>query len=105
LYTATSQGSRDGITNVADAFLENGEHHPEDADKLPLIELASDSYVNSKGKRIFFPVFEILAWVERPAAVRHLRPPPVALLTLEADGKSGPKALPKRAGMDDEIPF
>jgi hypothetical protein len=27
-------------------------------------------------------------------AVRHLRPPPVALLTLEGDGKSGPKALP-----------
>jgi hypothetical protein len=110
LFTATSQGGRDGIATLADAYLQNAEHHPEDADKLPLIELASDSYINTAGKRIFYPVLEILAWVPRPAAVRYLEPPPVTLeasqpAKIETVSAPPAKKAEKRTDMNDEIPF
>src|SRR5262249_24085744 len=101
--------------------------NPEDADKVPLCQLESDSYINTHNKRIFFPIFLVLDWVELPDAVRRIKPPPPVLAIEskvepapesepESDGGGETRLPPKRkrqrvaAGgggnvIDDEIPF
>jgi hypothetical protein len=128
LFSATNQGSRDAVANLIGAFVNNIAAHPEDSNKVPLVELAADSYVNKHGKQIFYPVFEIVDWIERPAAVRRILPPPVKLLELTAvptpvpatppgdptPAKSDQRApavakakskKPAKLDYDDEIPF
>jgi hypothetical protein len=113
LFTTTSDGGRNAVAALLDAYLDNLKDHPEDTNKLPIVTLSSDSYTNSNNKKIYFPVFEIDSWDERPSAVRHIKPPPISMLTLEADANPPTKALPApararknaRADMDDEIPF
>jgi hypothetical protein len=133
LFSAANKGSRDAVAQLIEAYINNIEAHPEDLNKVPsLIELESDSYVNKHGKKIFYPVFSILDWVERPTAVRRILPPPVKLLELTAVPTAVPaappndttsaksdqrapaaaKTKPKKSGgraratdMDDEIPF
>jgi hypothetical protein len=89
LFSATSQGSRDAVARLIECYINNVEVHPEDLHRVPLIELESDHYVNKHGKEIYYPIFSILSWIDRPAAVRRILPPP-AILEL--------KALPAPAG-------
>jgi hypothetical protein len=84
LFSAANQGSRDAVANLVGAYINNIEVHPEDLNKVPLVELETDSYVNKHGKKIFYPIFEIVDWIERPAAVRRILPPPVKMLELTA---------------------
>jgi hypothetical protein len=133
LFTAANKGSRDAVARLVEAYLYDVETHPEDLNKVPLIELETDSYVNKHGKRIFVPIFAILDWIERPAAVRRILPPPVKMLELTAAptavlatppsdmipaksdqrapaAKSKPKKSPQpqqSSGIDfdDEVPF
>ena len=129
LFSATSQGSRDAVARLVEAYINNVEVHPEDLHRVPLIALESDHCVNKHGKKIFYPVFEIVDWIDRPAAARRILPPPVKMLELTAlpspvpatpptPAKSdqrtlaAPKAKPKKSGghaplpdMDGEIPF
>jgi hypothetical protein len=126
LFSAANQGSRDAVANLIGAFVNNIAAHPEDSNKVPLVELAADSYVNKHGKQIFYPIFEIVGWVERPAAVRRILPPPVKMLDLAAAlaepakptlaisdqrapaaAKAKPKKPEKPAKLDydDKIPF
>jgi hypothetical protein len=132
LFSAASQGSRDAVASLIGAYADNLAAHPEDRDKVPLIELATDSYENTHGKQIFIAIFEVIDWIERPTAVRRILPPPVRVLelaavpTVPATPPSDPtlaksdqrapsvaKAKPKKSAegrapapdMDDEIPF
>jgi hypothetical protein len=128
LFSAASRGSRDAVAHLVEAYINNVGVHPEDLNKVPLVKLEADSYVNKHGKRIFVPVLAILDWIERPAAVRRILPPPPKMLELTAVPtavpapspsnttpaksdqhtpavtKSKPKQ-PTKFDMDDEIPF
>jgi hypothetical protein len=116
LFTSSNDGGRKAVAALIDAVTDNAVAHPEDADKAPLCQLESDSYINTNNKRIFFPIFSILDWVERPDAVRRIKPPPV--LTIESKPEPEPEEfgspLPRKrrriavtggGKMDDEIPF
>jgi hypothetical protein len=121
IFTTSSQGGRDAVTSLIDAYVGNCEIHPKDIDEVPLVELSSDSYVNTHGRKIHTPVFEIVSWIECPAALRRIKPPPVVTLAIEHKPEAEPefgsdvsaKPKPRRnqatassgGGIDDEIPF
>jgi len=111
LFTASNQGSRDAVANLVDAYCNNLAEHPEDQNKVPLIELGTDSYKNTHGKHIFVPIFDMNDWIERPAAVRRVLPPPVKMLNLTALPAPAPVISPKHpdrssvGDTDDGIPF
>jgi hypothetical protein len=124
IYPAANSGARDAVAGLLDAYADNCANHPEDAHKLPIIELKSDSYVNTNGKTIFVPLLDIVGWTERPVAVRHVQPPPLSIeiapkLAADAPAEStkpatadqraaAAKAKPKKPtklDMNDEIPF
>ena len=69
--------------------------NPEDADKVPLCQLESNSYINTHNKRIFFPIFLVLDWVELPDAVRRIKPPP-PVLAIESKVEPAPESEPER---------
>jgi len=113
LFASQNNGGRDAIGNLIDAMFDTYDAHPADVGKLPICELASDSYTNTHGKRIYFPIFEIVGWTERPAEVQRIKPPPIDMLAIENKSKPAgsippikPTASAKPAhDMDDEIPF
>jgi hypothetical protein len=86
LFTTSSMGGLDATGVLAEAYADNVAAHPEDVNRLPVVELASDSYVNTKGKKIFNPIFDIVDWAERPAGIRRLKPPPPPPLAIEEQG-------------------
>jgi hypothetical protein len=94
LFSAANQGSRDAVANLIETYVNNIEAHPEDSHKVPLVELATNSYRNRHGKEIYVPVFEVINWVERPNAVRRILPPPVKMLQLTAAPTVAPAAPP-----------
>jgi hypothetical protein len=100
LFSAANQGSRDAVAHLVAAYINNVEVRPEDLSKAPLIELETDSYVNKHGKRIFTPIFAVIDWIERPAAVRRILPPPVKMLELAAV----PATQPSPAKSDQRVP-
>src|SRR5262249_17865678 len=109
LFTASNQGSRDAIANLVEAYCNNLATHPQGQNKVPLVELVTDSYENTHGKQIFIPIFDINDWIERPAAVRRILPPPIKMLDLTAL-PSPTTAIPLKqpaesSDMDDSIPF
>ena len=116
VFHAANEGSKGAIANLIEAYVNNVAAHPEQTDFDPLIELGVDSYESKHGRRIFFPVFETIEWIERPAAIRRVGPPPVKMLELTAtppQPEFGTAAAPAkstelrsfRADMDDELPF
>jgi hypothetical protein len=84
IFHATSDGSKDAVVDLTQAYVLNCELHTDQINYDPLIELSVDSYESKHGRRIYFPVFETLDWVERPTAVRRIIPPPVKMLQLTA---------------------
>jgi hypothetical protein len=115
IFTSSNDGGKDAVTALVDAVVDNVALHPDATNQLPVCELSSDSYVNSRGKEIFKPIFEIVGWDERPDAVRHIKPPPVDMLALEhkaAEREVVEAPKPKRqrvagggGNWGDEIPF
>jgi hypothetical protein len=121
IFSSSAQGGRDAVAYLIEAYADNCAGHPEDADKLPLVELCSDSYVNTHGRTIYKPLFEVRDWILRPTALRRLKPPPVTMLAIE--NKSAPAPTEASAAkrstkspkhkitsskdddMDDTIPF
>jgi hypothetical protein len=111
IYSTDSGGGRDALGVLLDSYCDhNAAAADEMAEQVPLVELASDSYVNSFGKRIHTPQLDILEWVDPPDALllKRLKPPPSPLPAGSPALKLVP-ALPvaKNGGgeMDDEIPF
>jgi hypothetical protein len=118
MFTSQSKGGKDAITNLIDMLSDVYEGHPEDVDKLPVCELGVDSYINSKGRQIYIPIFETMKFVPRPEEVRRIKPPPPAVLAIEHKSAPAPAVEPEpevepapkttvsgTPDMDDEIPF
>jgi hypothetical protein len=122
LFTSTNDGGKDAVTALIDAVVDNVALHADDTNKLPVCGLASNSYLNSHGKEIFVPIFEIMNWTERPEAVRRIKPTPIEMLAIESNvvseesksaaspSKRKPQQVAAGGGggggiIDDEIPF
>lgn len=118
VYTTSSQGGRDALAGLLSAYVTNIEHHPDDADKLPLVELGADSYQNTNyGRTIHIPQLDILGWVTPPASAAQIAPPAPKLIE-DAGGEDDladddvEELFGKReakssggGGFDDDIPF
>ncbi len=126
VFHAANDGSKDAVANLAQAYITNCEAHPDQINFDPLIELEADSYESKHGRRIYYPVFDTVDWIERPTAILRVMPPPVKMLELTATpaptfGELPPaksdqhqpiaaKAKPKKSAkpnndLDDEIAF
>jgi hypothetical protein len=107
LFTSQNKGGRDGIANLVDAMFDCYDAHPQDIGKLPICELATDSYINSHSKQIFVPIFETVGWTERPTEVGRIKPPPAAVLAIENKslGNVSQKKEAVGADFDYEINF
>jgi hypothetical protein len=79
MFTSQSKGGRDAVVNLVDALADVYAAHPEDVDKLPVCDLGVANYINTKGKRIYVPIFETMKFVPRPEEVRRIKPPPDVL--------------------------
>jgi hypothetical protein len=121
--------ARDAVADLLTAVAEHGIDHPEDAGKLPLVKFCVRKYPKDDGTTGYALYFDIDGWVDRPAAVQHVRPPPLNI-TSQADKGNGKaasaststaaskpstddKAKPQRKiavvggkpDYDDEVPF
>lgn len=124
IYSTKSQGGKDCLANLLDAYAYNKEQHPKDADKLPLVTLAADYYHHPSYGKVHVPILEINRWVERPANLKPIVPPasstplliddtgggklkPVesAGKLIESTAKEMKPSFGARVDMDDEIPF
>jgi hypothetical protein len=104
LFSAANKGSRDAVAHLVEAYINNIGVHPEDLNKVPLVELESDHYTNSHGKQIFIPILAIVDWIERPIAVRRILPPPVKLLELTALPSAVPATPPTSTKSNQRAP-
>jgi hypothetical protein len=133
VFTTSSAGGKDALAELQDAFADHNEALAPGAREWPIVELAGDSYVNSYGKTIHKPIFDVVGWCAPPPAFRQPRVPPSAPLpgaiehqpteakpapAVQPDVDFGaPAAKPKQKqkqkqktvafgdDLDDEIPF
>jgi|SRR6516165_675558 hypothetical protein len=131
LFTSASDGGKDAIGALVDAYLDNCEAHPEDAGKPPLVELGVDSYTNTHNKTIYVPLLDIIGFVEMPATILRIKPPPLPVIEDQpqppaetmppvdaVEASTAPKPPPKQKSkatkppatslkddMDDIVPF
>jgi hypothetical protein len=112
LFHAPNDGSRNAVANLTEAYVDYREAHPDQANYDPLIELNADHY-DGQHRRIYFPILDVLDWIERPTSLRRVLPPPVKALDLAALPAPAPAPSPsiptkqstRSPGLDDEIPF
>jgi len=74
-YSTATGGGGDAIATLVNAF---ADHVAGGGRQLPVVELNGDSYTNSRGKRIHVPRLDIVGWIDRPATLKALDPPPLA---------------------------
>jgi hypothetical protein len=67
----------------------------------PAHDQSSDSYKNTKGKTIFFPIFETVGFVARPEEVQRIKPPPMKMML----GNDHEAAEAAKSSPNDDIPF
>jgi hypothetical protein len=77
IFHAANDGSRQAVANVVECYVTNCAVRTDQINYDPLTELAVDSYESKHGRRIYFPVFETIFWIDRPAALQRVIPPPV----------------------------
>jgi len=115
VFSTSSGGGKDALANLQEAFADHNEGRALEDYELPLVELASDSYVNSYGKKIHKPVFEIIGWVKAPQSFRLQKPPAATVMTLAeitkpaiehkaAKGKKESAASKPKPDFDDGVP-
>ena len=75
VFSTTSKGGRDALANLQEAYADNRQFHPQDAHKLPLVNLGRDHYPHPEFGRVETPVFEIAGWVDPPANMKAVKPP------------------------------
>jgi hypothetical protein len=103
IYTTSTLGGKDALAVLQDAFADHNEAKAQY--ELPIIELASDSYINQQKKTIFKPIFDNVGWCERPPTFRALKLPASALPPAIEHKPGEAKAQQQRGDMDDENPF
>ena len=75
IFSTSSGGGKDALANLQEAFADHNEKAAPEDYEWPFVELASDHYVNTYGKKIFKPIFETVDWVKPPPAFRLPKPP------------------------------
>jgi hypothetical protein len=75
IYSTNSGGGKNALAALQTAFADHNEDRAPDNYEWPVVELASDSYVNSMDKKIFKPIFDIVSWEKPPAWFRPPKPP------------------------------
>jgi hypothetical protein len=105
IYTTSSLGGKDALAVLQDAFADHNEGRAQY--ELPVVELASDSYINQYDKKIFKPIFDIVDWCEMPPAFRAPKLPPSATLPAIEHHPNEATHKPDEVTRDpdDEIPF
>jgi hypothetical protein len=111
-------GGRAEMSALIDAFADHAAQYPEAADQLPLVQLNVREYVKDNGAVGYAMQLDVVGWVDRPAAVLHIQPPPLSITPLDNavgaskssidDKAAKPKrkiAIPGKPELDDEIPF
>jgi hypothetical protein len=83
IFSTSSGGGKDALANLQEAFADHNEERAADDYEWPFVELASDSYVNTYGKKIFKPIFETVSWVKPPPAFRLPKPPASTAVTAD----------------------
>jgi hypothetical protein len=94
VWKAIGFSEANAVSILTDAWRENIEAHPEDADQVPVCALDCEQ----KNEGNFNPLLDIVGWIVRPVAVRHIKPPAAAAIKLKS-GNSGNRDI------DDAIPF
>ena len=107
LFHAANDGSRKAVGNLVQAYADHRKAHPDQADYDPLIELNADHYAG-KHRRIFYPLLDIVDWVQRPERLLRVIPPSGKALDLAALPAPAPTIQAKQPVDDfgdNEIPF
>jgi hypothetical protein len=104
VYSTSSRGGKEAIANLLEAYGDFCEQ--EGKNKFPLVGLSSDHYGHPEFGRVEVPIFEILAWRDRPANVKQIKPPAASTPLLTIEHTAEPAAEKKKPNaFDDEIPF
>jgi hypothetical protein len=75
ILTTSSSGGKDAVSDLIMAFADHNDGRDPTDYEWPIVELSSDSYINTHDKRIFKPIFDIVGWIKPPAAFRLPKPP------------------------------
>lgn len=113
-FSTSSQGGRNCLASLQEAYADHRELHPQEAHKLPRIVLAADSYNHQDYGHVDVPLLDITGWVDPPTKnpkIKAIRPPAptTPLPAIAAAPKSAPEIIENRetvtGHLDDDIPF
>src|SRR5262245_19395197 len=75
IFTTSSRGGKDWLAGLQDEFAIHNDGRPPTEWQWPRVELTSESYINSYGKKFYAPIFRVLEWCDPPANFKAIRPP------------------------------
>jgi hypothetical protein len=110
VWSTASDGGKEALADLQDAYADNRELHPKDAHQLPVICLSGDHYNHPDHGRVETPLLDIVRWVDPPKNIKQIRPPKTASSTLVIEQKRD-EASDKGFGsdfgadFDDEFPL
>jgi hypothetical protein len=81
-------GGRGEMSNVISAFVDHAVQHSKAGDQLPIVQLCVRQFTKNDGNPGYAMQLDIDGWVDRPAAVLHVQPPPLNI-TAKADKGNG----------------
>jgi hypothetical protein len=93
---------RDALSNLLEAYVDNAAAHPEAVEQLPLVTFAVRKFIKNDGSPGYAAQFDIDGWVDRPAAVLHIKPPPLTVTTeaAKSDDAKAAETTPDKAADD-----
>jgi hypothetical protein len=94
LALSSITGKEDALSALQTAFVDHNEGQDQAFCEVPIIELASDSYLTQAGKKNFKPLLDVVGWTAPPLWIRAPTLPPETIIQEEP----GPKP-------DEVIPF
>jgi hypothetical protein len=87
LALSSITGKEDALSALQTAFVDHNEGQDQAFCEVPIIELTSESYLTSQGKKNFKPLLDVVGW---SAAPPWIRPPKLPPETIQKD-EPGPK--------------
>jgi hypothetical protein len=84
--------ARGAVSDLLQAYIDHCTAHPEDANKLPVVEFYVRDYPKGDSSKGYALQFDVVDWVARDERVPHLRPP--TLNITETGSKTEPATKP-----------